>query len=122
MTGSEQLFTPAGLYRSLDASGNRLSEGLRVLEDQCRFALGLGRQAVLLKTIRHRSRNVLQPLTPHLLQCRNTARRQGLDRFAILRQGNPPIPPAPYGGQFQTQRRSLPDPLRSGKNPAADDS
>ncbi len=79
MTGTETLFTLTGLYRSLDASGNRLSEGLRVLEDQCRFSLSLDRQAGKLKSLRHRSRSVLQPLTPQLLRSRDSAGDAGWD-------------------------------------------
>ena len=71
MTGIETV-SSAGLFRSMDASGNRLSEGLRVLEDQCRFTLGLDSQAVRIKDLRHRCRRTLQPLTPCLLRFRDT--------------------------------------------------
>lgn len=76
MTGVEAI-SSAGLLRCMDASGNRLSEGLRVLEDQCRFTLGLGRQGARIKDLRHRCLRTLQPLTPYLLRSRDTGADSG---------------------------------------------
>ncbi|MDC7222585.1 MAG: thiamine phosphate synthase [Spirochaetales bacterium] len=71
MTGVK-ISPPAGLLRILDASGNRLCEGLRVLEDQCRFSLSLDREGTALKDLRHQCRRTLQPLQGLLLRGRDT--------------------------------------------------
>ena len=63
----------AVVYRTIDACANRAREGLRVLEDYCRFALDDALLSSELKGLRHGLTEALQTLPPHpLLQARDT--------------------------------------------------
>lgn len=60
--------------RILDASANRAREGLRVIEDYCRFALDDGVLSAELKRLRHDLTEVLEEIAPRtLLEARDTA-------------------------------------------------
>ncbi len=61
-----------GLYRLIDANLNRLKEGIRVVEDICRFVLDNGEIAKELKTLRHLS-TLLDDESQKYLQFRNIA-------------------------------------------------
>ncbi len=52
--GEEEL--SSSIYRIIDANLNRLREGLRVLEDICRFAYDNEKNASILKELRHNVR------------------------------------------------------------------
>ncbi len=54
-------------WRILDASANRLREGLRVVEDYVRFILDDAHLSCLIKNCRHRLRTILEPLSQHQL-------------------------------------------------------
>ncbi|MHC4875551.1 MAG: thiamine phosphate synthase [Planctomycetota bacterium] len=60
-------------WRILDASANRLREGLRVVEDYVRFILDDTHLSCLIKNCRHRLRAILEPLSQHeLIASRDT--------------------------------------------------
>lgn len=64
--------------RILDACANRAREGLRVVEDYCRFALNDSFLCGELKQLRHDLTQALSGLsTPHLLEARETRRDVG---------------------------------------------
>ena len=64
--------------RILDACANRAREGLRVVEDYCRFALDDSFLCSELKQLRHDLTAALAPLrTAHLLEARETQRDVG---------------------------------------------
>jgi thiamine-phosphate pyrophosphorylase len=64
-------------YRAIDASINRLSEGVRVIEDLCRFSLSLQVQATKLKGLRHDVKAVWGSLDSQLLESRDVMGDEG---------------------------------------------
>jgi thiamine-phosphate pyrophosphorylase len=65
------------LARVLDAAANRAREGLRVVEDYCRFVLDDAFLSRTLKQMRHDLNGVLAGLGAHLLLARETQRDVG---------------------------------------------
>lgn len=65
-------------YRTIDANLNRISEGVRVLEDMARFRFENPEMTEALKTFRHRVRKNLSFLIPDLLEARDADNDPGL--------------------------------------------
>src|SRR5271154_1191072 len=73
----------AGLYRMMDANGNRACEGLRVVEDICRFVLESKPLSQKCKYLRHQITRVLTQLDVGqnlLLASRDSRTDIGADR------------------------------------------
>jgi len=66
-------------YRVIDANINRISEGLRVLEDIARFVFDDSDITENLKNIRHIVRKTVKDLQPQLIGHRNSSNDTGLD-------------------------------------------
>ena len=62
----------ARILRTVDANINRVSEGLRVLEDVARFVLEDEKSTRLLKSVRHQVNNLARSLGIHLLLSRDS--------------------------------------------------
>ena len=62
----------ARILRTVDANINRVSEGLRVLEDVARFVLEDENSTRLLKSVRHQVNNLARSLGIHLLLSRDS--------------------------------------------------
>lgn len=58
------------LYRLVDINLNRAAEGLRILEDGCRYEEGLVDAALSFKKIRQGLRQLAEPMMPQLLDSR----------------------------------------------------
>ncbi len=61
------------IYRILDANVNRAAEGIRVVEDICRFHYEDERLTKKLRDIRHKIRKNLKDIDHHLLKYRDSA-------------------------------------------------
>ena len=74
-----QLLNNKGLYRIIDANRNRLKEGLRVCEEICRFVLHSASLTRALKSIRHKTEEILAKSYPslELLASRNSSQDVG---------------------------------------------
>jgi len=66
------------LYRIIDANINRACEGLRVLEDQCRFGLNNPALSAQFREMRHDLRKGLAVLDSRVLAARNSRSDVGL--------------------------------------------
>ena len=66
-------------YRVIDANINRISEGIRVLEDIARFVLDDPDVMENLKNVRHTVRKTVKYLNPELIRNRNSTDDPGLD-------------------------------------------
>jgi thiamine-phosphate pyrophosphorylase len=67
------------VYRIIDASMNRVGEGLRLLEDVARLLLGEAGMTEQLKTMRHELARLDEPLHRQLLESRDSAGDVGAD-------------------------------------------
>lgn len=67
------------LWRIVDVEFNRVSEGLRVLEDQARFVWQDRELTAALKQLRSEAARLAQPLRPRLLAARDAAADLGLE-------------------------------------------
>lgn len=75
------------LFRILDVNINRVSEGLRVLEDHMRFGNNAEHSTVKIRELRHAIRSILKKYDSNLLVSRNTFADFGKD-FAHDRVNN----------------------------------
>ena len=65
------------LFRAIDANINRASEGLRVLEDACRFIYGRQALATEFKTLRHELRNLWNGASEECITQRDVGADEG---------------------------------------------
>jgi thiamine-phosphate pyrophosphorylase len=65
------------VWRVIDASINRVSEGLRVLEDICRFQFNHKENSAILRQLRHRVRKSLPPEKVRLIAARDSENDPG---------------------------------------------
>jgi thiamine-phosphate pyrophosphorylase len=61
------------ILRIIDANINRISEGLRVLEDIARFVVGDEEISRQFKTIRHKLNSLVEEIGVHVIQTRDAA-------------------------------------------------
>jgi len=68
---------PVDIYRTIDANINRISEGLRVLEDVARFMVNDAKIGIQLKTIRHDLLKSVRTLNISMLSHRDVSNDYG---------------------------------------------
>ncbi len=70
--------------RIIDANGNRVCEGLRVIEDICRFQLEEKEWQQTLKNMRHKLRSFLQEQAEDMINSRNSLSDVGFNSSGIM--------------------------------------
>lgn len=76
------------LFRAVDANVNRVSEGLRVLEDLARFSFENRELSERIKVLRHEVRKNMMPVLPQCLHHRDSQNDLGLNILQALELDN----------------------------------
>ena len=102
------MLQPAAADRIVDANLNRLAEGLRVIEDLCRFGLGETERARQLKGLRQESERLRRAYPANILAARDSAGDVGRERVAgPSRRSNPTEVLGAAFGRVKEALRSL---------------
>jgi thiamine-phosphate pyrophosphorylase len=75
----------------MDANLNRAREGLRVLEDACRFVLDVPSLYARFRTLRHALDRQTRVFYPDLVKARNSQNDMGKNEVAAIQTGMPSV-------------------------------